>query len=187
MYSKIKTKQTHMFEKWFLLKLLLLCDLNWIFWQKKISNCVKFMNIATILKKWLGWLWFWWFCKLSAKINTNSNMTFESKMNLKSISVCSKSIKITAILMIFFRWLKYSWNWYSYLSFSVRKSSLNHTKAEVSMEITFQTCGFVLIFEYIHLCVILQSFSYPFYRFVTAISTFLNYIFSTVKITNLCI
>ena len=46
--------------------------------------------------------------KLSAKINTNSNMTFESKMNLKSISVCSKSIKITAILMIFFRWLKYS-------------------------------------------------------------------------------
>ena len=111
--------------------------------------------------------------KLSAKINTNSNMTFESKMNLKSISVCSKSIKITAILMIFFRWLKYSWNWYSYLSFSVRKSSWNHTKAEVSMEITFQTCGFVLIFEYIHLCVILQSFSYPFYRFVTAISTFL--------------
>ena len=125
--------------------------------------------------------------KLSAKINTNSNMTFESKMNLKSISVCSKSIKITAILMIFFRWLKYSWNWYSYLSFSVRKSSWNHTKAEVSMEITFQTCGFVLIFEYIHSCVILQSFSYPFYRFVTAISTFLNYIFSTVKITNLCI
>ena len=134
--------------------------------------------------------------KLSAKINTNSNMTFESKMNLKSISVCSKSIKITAILMIFFRWLKYSWNWYSYLSFSVRKSSWNQTKAEVSMEITFQTCGFVLIFEYIlscviftqicmyflhkfacifytNVCVILQSISYPFYRFVTAISTFL--------------
>ena len=89
--------------------------------------------------------------KLSAKINTNSNMTFESKMNLKSISVCSKSIKITAILMIFFRWLKYSWNWYSYLSFSVRKSSWNHTKAEVSMEITFQTCGFVLFwFLWIH-------------------------------------
>lgn len=89
--------------------------------------------------------------KLSAKINTNSNMTFESKMNLKSISVCSKSIKITAILMIFFRWLKYSWNWYSYLSFSVRKSSWNHTKAEVSMEITFQTCGFVLFwFCWIH-------------------------------------
>ena len=107
------------------------------------------------------------------KIDTNSNMTFESKMNLKSISVCSKSIKITAILMIFFRWLKYSWNCYSYLSFSVRKSSWNYTKAEVSMEITFQTCGFVLIFEYIHSCVILQSFSYPFYRFVTAISTFL--------------
>ena len=82
--------------------------------------------------------------KLSAKINTNSNMTFESKMNLKSIPVCSKSIKITAILIIFFRWLKYSWNWYNYLSFSVRKSSLNHTKAEVSMQITFQTCGFVL-------------------------------------------
>ena len=111
--------------------------------------------------------------KLSAKINTNSNMTFESKMNLKSIPVCSKSIKITAILIIFFRWLKCSWNWYNYLSFFVRKSSLSHTKAEVSMEITFQTCGFVLIFEYIHLCVILQSFSYPFYRFVTAISTFL--------------
>ena len=95
--------------------------------------------------------------KLSAKINTNSNMTFESKMNLKSISVCSKSIKITAILMIFFRWLKYSWNWYSYLSFSVRKSSWNHTKAEVSMEITFQTCGFVLFCfnfsEYILSCV----------------------------------
>ena len=82
--------------------------------------------------------------KLSAKMNTNSDMTFESKMNLKSISVCSKSIKITAILISFFRWLKYSWNWYNYLSFSVRKSSLNHTKAEVSMEITFQTCGFVL-------------------------------------------
>ena len=46
--------------------------------------------------------------KLSAKINTNSNMRFESKMNLKSILVCSKSIKITAILIIFFRWLKYS-------------------------------------------------------------------------------
>ena len=74
--------------------------------------------------------------KLSAKINTNSNMTFESKMNLKSIPVSRKSIKITAILIIFFRWLKYSWNWYNYLSFSVRKSSLNHTKAEVSMEIT---------------------------------------------------
>ena len=89
--------------------------------------------------------------KLSAKINTNSNMTFESKMNLKSISVCSKSIKITAILMIFFRWLKYSWNCYSYLSFSVRKSSWNYTKAEVSMEITFQTCGFVLFwFFWIH-------------------------------------
>ena len=26
----------------------------------------------------------------------------------------------------------------------IGKSSLNHTKAEVSMEITFQTCGFVL-------------------------------------------
>ena len=78
---------------------------------------------------------------MSAKIDTNSNMTFESKMNLKSISVCSKSIKITAILISFFRWLKYSWNWYNYLSFSVRKSSINHTKAEVSMEITFQTCG----------------------------------------------
>ena len=39
------------------------------------------------------------------KIDTNSNMTFESKMNLKIISVCSKSIKITAILIIFFRWL----------------------------------------------------------------------------------
>ena len=42
------------------------------------------------------------------KIDTNSNMTFESKMNLKSIPVCSKSIKITAILIISFRWLKYS-------------------------------------------------------------------------------
>ena len=125
--------------------------------------------------------------KLSAKININSNMTFESKMNLKNIPACSKSIKITAILVTFLRWLQYSWILHNYLSFSVRKSSLDHTKAEVSMEITFQTCGFVLIFEYIHLCVILQSFSYPFYRFVTAISTFLNYIFSTVKITNLCI
>ena len=123
---------------------------------------------------------------MSAKININSNMTFESKMNLKNIPACSKSIKITAILVTFLRWLQYSWILHNYLSFSVRKSSLDHTKAEVSMEITFQTCGFVLIFEYIHLCVILQSFSYPFYRFVTAISTFLNYIFSTVKITNLC-
>ena len=90
-------------------------------------------------------------CKLCAKINTNSNMTFESKMNLKSISVRSKSIKITAILIFFFRWLKYSWKWYNYLSFSVKKSSLYHTKAEVSMEITFQTCGFVLFwFLWIH-------------------------------------
>ena len=39
---------------------------------------------------------------MSAKINTNSNMTSESKMNLKSILVCSKSIKITAILIFFF-------------------------------------------------------------------------------------
>ena len=78
------------------------------------------------------------------KIDTNSNMTFESKMNLKSISVCSKSIKITAILVTFLRWLQCSWILYNYLSFSVRKFSLDHTKAEVSMEITFQTCGFVL-------------------------------------------
>ena len=133
---------------------------------------------------------------MSAKININSNMTFESKMNLKNIPVCSKSIKITAILVTFLRWLQYSWILHNYLSFSVRKSSLDHTKAEVSMEITFQTCGFVLIFEYIlscviftqicmyflhkfacvfytNVCVILQSISYPFYRFVTAISTFL--------------
>ena len=109
--------------------------------------------------------------ELSAKININSNMTFESKMNLKNIPVCSKSIKITAILVTFLRWLQYSWILHNYLSLSVKKSSLDHTKAEVSMEITFQTCGFVLIFEYIHLCVILQSFSYPFYRFVSAIST----------------
>ena len=89
--------------------------------------------------------------KLSAKINTNSNMTFESKMNLKSIPVYNKSIKITAILVTFLRWLQYSWTLHNYLSFSVRKSSLNHTTAEVSMEITFQTCGFVLFwfFEYI--------------------------------------
>ena len=46
--------------------------------------------------------------KLSAKIDTNSNLTFESKMNLKSISVCTKSIKITAILVTFLRWLQYS-------------------------------------------------------------------------------
>ena len=46
--------------------------------------------------------------KLSAKINTNSNLTFESKMNLKSVSVCTKSIKITAILVTFLRWLQYS-------------------------------------------------------------------------------
>ena len=89
--------------------------------------------------------------ELSAKININSNMTFESKMNLKNIPVCSKSIKITAILVTFLRWLQYSWILHNYLSFSVRKSSLDHTKAEVSMEITFQTCGFVLFwfFEYI--------------------------------------
>ena len=133
---------------------------------------------------------------MSAKINTNSNMTFESKMNLKSIPVCSKSIKITAILVTFLRWSQYSWILHNYLSFSVRKSSLDHTKAEISIEITFQTCGFVLIFEYIlslvtctqmfgyflhkfvcsfytNVCVILQSISYPFHRFVTAIPTFL--------------
>ena len=46
--------------------------------------------------------------KLSAKIDTNSNLTFESKMNLKSICVCTKSIKITAILVTFLRWLRYS-------------------------------------------------------------------------------
>jgi hypothetical protein len=46
--------------------------------------------------------------KLSAKITINSNMTFESKMNLKSIPVCSKSIKITAILVTFLRWLQCS-------------------------------------------------------------------------------
>ena len=80
------------------------------------------------------------------KIDTNSNMTFESKMNLKSISVCSKSIKITAILIIFFRWLQYLWTWYNWLSFSVRKSSLYHTQAEVLMEVSFQTCEFVLLF-----------------------------------------
>ena len=90
--------------------------------------------------------------KLSAKINTNSNMTFESKMNLKSIPVCSKSIKITAILVTFLRWLQCSWILYNYLS--VRKSSLDHKKAEVSMKIFFQTCGFVLIFEYTLSCVI---------------------------------
>ena len=84
--------------------------------------------------------------KLSAKINTNSNMTFESKMNLKSISVCSKSIKITAILIILFSWLQYLWTWYNQLSFSVRKSSLDHTQAEVLTEVTFQTCEFVLLF-----------------------------------------
>ena len=88
---------------------------------------------------------------MSAKININSNMTFESKMNLKNIPVCSKSIKITAILVTFLRWLQYSWILHNYLSFSVRKSSLDHTKAEVSMEITFQTCGFVLFwFLWIH-------------------------------------
>ena len=93
------------------------------------------------------------------KINTNSNMTFESKMNLKSVSVCSKSIKITAILIIFFRWLQYSWILYNYLSFSVRKSSLDHTKAEVPIEITFQTCGFVLFWFFcIHSCVIFTQF-----------------------------
>ena len=79
--------------------------------------------------------------KLSAKIDTNSNLTFESKMNLKSISVCTKSIKITAILVTFLRWLQYSWILYNYLSFSVRKSSLDHIKAERSMKSTFQTCG----------------------------------------------
>ena len=88
---------------------------------------------------------------MSAKININSNMTFESKMNLKNIPVCSKSIKITAILVTFLGWLQYSWILHNYLSFSVRKSSLEHTKAEVSMEITFQTCGFVLFwFFWIH-------------------------------------
>ena len=83
---------------------------------------------------------------MSAKINTNSNMTFESKMNLKSIPVCSKSIKITAILVTFLRWLQCSWILYNYLSFCVRKSSLDHIKAEVSMKFTFQTCGWRLLF-----------------------------------------
>ena len=55
--------------------------------------------------------------KLSAKININSNMTFESKMNLKSIPVCSKSIKITAILVTFLRWLQCSWILYNYYLF----------------------------------------------------------------------
>ena len=118
--------------------------------------------------------------KLSAKSNTNSNMTSESKMNLKRILACSKSIKITAILVTFLRWLQYSWTLHNYLSFSVRKSSLDHKKAEVSMKIFFQTCGFVLIFEYIlssvvftqifvwffyiNFYVIFQRVSCPFYR-----------------------
>ncbi len=79
--------------------------------------------------------------KLSAKININSNFTFQRKVNLKSISVCTKSIKITAILVTILRWLQYSWILYNYLSFSVRKSSLYHIKAERSMKFTFQTCG----------------------------------------------
>ena len=86
------------------------------------------------------------------KIDTNSTMTFESKMNLKSISVCSKSIKITAILIIFFRWLQYLWTWYDKLSFSVTKFSLDHTQAEVLMEVTFQTCEFVVLFALVLSC-----------------------------------
>ncbi len=58
----IKTKQTHMFEKWFLLKLLVLCDLSWSFWQKKMCKCIRFMFVSTILKMILRWLWFWWIC-----------------------------------------------------------------------------------------------------------------------------
>ena len=65
----------------------------------------------------------------------------ESKMNLKSISVCTKSIKITAILVTFLRWLQYLWILYNYLSFCVRKSSLDLTKTEISMKFTFQTFG----------------------------------------------
>ena len=90
--------------------------------------------------------------KLSAKINTNSNMTFESKMNLKSIPVCSKSIKITAILVTFLRWLQYSWISHNHLSFSVRKFSLDHTQTEVLMEVTFQTCEFVVLFALVLSC-----------------------------------
>ena len=116
-----KTKQTHMFEKWFPLKLLLLCDLNWIFWQKKMTNCISFINISTIWKKLIRWLWFWWICYiqdsfkvhfafkchiwicvnfcrqfarfftffcrlgLSAKLNTDESMKFESLIFLKSV------------------------------------------------------------------------------------------------------
>ena len=43
--------------------------------------------------------------QFSLQLSTISNFTFESKINLKSICVCNKSIKITAILVTFLRWL----------------------------------------------------------------------------------
>ena len=33
-----KSKQTHMFEKWISLKLLLVCDLKWVFWWVIVSD-----------------------------------------------------------------------------------------------------------------------------------------------------
>ena len=67
--------------------------------------------------------------KLSAKINTNSNMTFESKMNLKRISVSSKSIKITAILIFFFQMVEIFMKLIQLLSFFCQKIQFKSHKS----------------------------------------------------------
>ena len=91
--------------------------------------------------------------KLSAKINTNSNMTFESKMNLKSIPVCSKSIKITAVLL-FFQMVAMFMNLIQLLIFFCQKIQFRSHKRRSSNINHFSNMWvcFVLIFldTYIH-------------------------------------
>ena len=66
---------------------------------------------------------------MSAKININSNMTFESKMNLKNIPVCSKSIKITAILSHFFKRVAILMNFTQLLIFFCQKIQFRSHKS----------------------------------------------------------
>ena len=85
--------------------------------------------------------------KLSAKINTNSNLTFESKMNLKSISVCNKSIKITAIFSHFLKVVVIFMHLLQLLIFFCQKIQFRSHKSRKINEIHFSNMWvcFVLI------------------------------------------
>ena len=91
------------------------------------------------------------------KIDTNSNMTFESKMNLKSISVCSKSIKITAILIFFFEMAEIFMKVIQLLIFFCQK---------IQLKSLFKHVGLFCFdfFEYTLSCVVLERISCDFYR-----------------------